>query len=252
MYRIIQLSDCHLYADLNKVGYGGINPYESLQALLSIVQKKRPDMLVLTGDLSNDNTEQSYQHLLDLLSPILNASDIQVRAIPGNHDQTEFLYQCFACPPEYEDIQGWRLHYLNSQHEGTLGYVSAARLQRLKNDIVNSPRQQQLVFVHHHPINTNSWLDKHEWLNREDFLQVLNYLTMPVKVLHGHIHAERETEYLAHSVYACPSTCWQWQLTPEFGINTLRSGFRVVELGANTYWHSYVERLPQSTIIKKQ
>lgn len=244
MYRIIQISDCHLYADISKVGYGDINPHASLQRLLQQVPQLQPDMLVLTGDLSGDYSQQSYQHLLELLRSTALAAEVQIRAVPGNHDNPEYLQQVFADTPEYEDICGCRLHFLNSHYRGGLGLVNADRLERLHRDITTAETLRHLIFVHHHPVDTNSWMDRHEWVNRAEFLQVLRQLSVAVSIFHGHIHHERIVRFLTHTIYACPSTCWQWQLTPEFKVATAAlPGLRVIDAETDGQLRSRVARM---------
>ena len=250
MYRIIQLSDCHLYADISKVGYGDINPYTSLRRLLQQAQQLRPDMLVLTGDLSSDHSLQSYQHMVELLRTTV-AADVQIRVIPGNHDKPEYLEQLFAGTPDYEDIGSCRMHFLNSRYRGALGRVKPARLERLHRDIKTAETLRHLIFVHHHPVDSNSWMDRHEWVNRADFLQVLRQSSVAVSVFHGHIHSERTVRFGTHTIYACPSTCWQWQLTPEFQVATAASpGFRLIDATTDGQLHSRVARLAQWDILK--
>ena len=84
--RIAQVTDCHLPADPRQ-GYRGINPYKKLQSLLQKVKDIKPDLLLASGDLSEDGSRQSYEALRQFLEPL----DVPVLALPGNHDDSELL-----------------------------------------------------------------------------------------------------------------------------------------------------------------
>ena len=66
--RLCQISDCHLFADPSSVGYGDVNPYESLYRVLAQVAHSAPDGVIVTGDISGDDSEQSYAHFLALMT----------------------------------------------------------------------------------------------------------------------------------------------------------------------------------------
>ena len=81
---IIQITDCHLFSEVQKIGYNNINPYQSLQHILSEVTLRRPNVLLVTGDISGDGSGQSYQHFSRLLDE--TGINCQIGIIPGNHD----------------------------------------------------------------------------------------------------------------------------------------------------------------------
>ena len=88
--KIVQISDCHLFADRDKIGYNNINPRLSLKHILTEVHLQQPDVLLITGDISADGSGQSYQHFYNLLREA--KIDCRVGIIPGNHDnQTQLL-----------------------------------------------------------------------------------------------------------------------------------------------------------------
>ena len=244
-FRIVQVSDCHLFSDPEKTSYNDINPYQSLKAVLQSAANESPDLLLLTGDLSGDDTEQSYHHLKQLLSkPYLPN---QIRMLPGNHDLPDTMREMFGndiCRFEgIEEFGNWRFHYLNSHYKGTLGMVSEERLQSLQYDILNEPHMQHIVVVHHHALDTMSWMDKHEWINRSKFLQLMHFLPRPIRVLYGHIHSDVFRSFSGQEYYACPSSCWQWQLSEEFAVSDEHPGYRVIELGDNGEWLTWVNRI---------
>ena len=60
MIRLLHLSDCHLFADVSRSGYGQVNPFSSLKSLLkrafaNKVNHFGVEAIVVTGDISGDN-----------------------------------------------------------------------------------------------------------------------------------------------------------------------------------------------------
>ncbi|MCP4949366.1 MAG: hypothetical protein GY923_17890, partial [Aestuariibacter sp.] len=81
---LIQISDCHLLESPARSGYGDINPLQSLEAVLKTVASLDVDGVLVTGDISGDDSEQSYQHFIQAINQHL--PDIPVKVIAGNHD----------------------------------------------------------------------------------------------------------------------------------------------------------------------
>ncbi|GAB3030963.1 metallophosphoesterase family protein [Bowmanella dokdonensis] len=243
--RLVQITDCHLFADVDTQSHGDINPYQSLKSVLSMAARFAPDRVLLTGDLSSDLSRQSYLHLqgLWLASGVSAPLDI----VPGNHDEPTLFEELFSRHMTWLDepvvMGNWCLHGLNSQHEGTLGRVGEPQLSRLEQHIMRRPDLFHLVAVHHHPKPCNSWLDNHPWTNSEDFLALLERQQGIRLVLHGHVHADLRWQVGQTAILACPSTCWQWQQSEYFSLADETAGLRLLELSADGTFETRVERL---------
>lgn len=243
MPKVIQISDCHLFADPQKLGYGGINPYLCLQELLSQAGAEKPDTVVFTGDLSGDDSAEGYRLLTRMVKDYLNGVD--VRIIPGNHDDLEqmrnVLPENWLWLDRVESKFGRQFIYLNTQYEGTKGNLTDSQLAFLKQklDMQESPA---LIFVHHHPITSESFMDKHHWINRDIFMDVLRNANRPITVLHGHIHHASHKQVASVKVLSCPSTCWQWKMSEEFGVTDELPGYRVININ-NQDFDTHIVRL---------
>lgn len=243
--RLIQLSDCHLFSDTEKTAYNNTNPYQTLRSVLRVVQAEKPDMLLFTGDISGDDSKQSYLHLQQLLAPF---SGLPIRMIPGNHDVPALLSDIFgdnvARLDGFEDLSNthWRVHYLNSHFEGTRGRIEVERLEKLEHDVLTAPAKSHLIAVHHHPLDSINWMDKHDWVNRNQFLQLMYRLPGNMRVLYGHVHHASYRVFCAQHYYSCPSTCWQWAQTNDFGVSDEQPGFRITELSERGGWHTEIKR----------
>ena len=100
---IIQISDCHLPADTGQQ-YRGINPHKNLKRLMRKVKALRPDLILATGDLSEDGSRASYR----LLKRYLKLHDTPVLALPGNHDDAPVRQKGFLAEDAVGTVQAER------------------------------------------------------------------------------------------------------------------------------------------------
>jgi Icc protein len=71
MIKILQLTDTHLLADRQGEMFG-VNTYSAQQDLLVHIKNRitSVDYIFLAGDVSQDMSVESYQHILHLLEPL--------------------------------------------------------------------------------------------------------------------------------------------------------------------------------------
>ena len=95
--RLLQLTDTHLFADPGGILYG-VNTRNSLTAVIAAIKRagERPDAILVTGDLSQDESTTSYQILRDMLAQL----EAPVFVLPGNHDDPAALRARITGPPE--------------------------------------------------------------------------------------------------------------------------------------------------------
>ena len=89
---IAQVTDPHIKAE-GRLAYKKVdtaaNLYHCIHHLLHL--KKRPDLVLMTGDLTDFGRADEYQLLRKLIAPL----DMPVYVIPGNHDERENLREAF-------------------------------------------------------------------------------------------------------------------------------------------------------------
>lgn len=229
--KLIQLSDCHLLENPEREGYGGINPLQSLLAVLNLVATQKPDGIIVTGDISGDDSDASYQFFIDALNQWL--PDVPVKVIAGNHDNNP-LFNLRLAPwlltaDTCWEFGDWCIHGLDTRSTGTLGIINPNQLQQISTQIQQHAEKQHLLALHHHPVATYSWMDKHA-LQGVPLLEAWLAEHPVAALLHGHIHADNLASLAGRPVYGAPSTCWQWALTPEFGLADVAPGFRQFNL----------------------
>ncbi|GGF84961.1 metallophosphoesterase family protein [Alteromonas lipolytica] len=242
--KLVQISDCHLFASAHTLGYGNINPALSLQSVLALALQQQPDGLLFTGDISGDDSAQSYQLFSDILTRC--CPGVPWRVIPGNHDNNPYFDQALGAN-WLQAGQPWRLdgvmvHGLDTRYTGTQGIIVPHQLDAITKAIVSEPEINHVLAIHHHPVATNSWMDNHA-LHGVDALA--RWLTeQPVSlVLHGHIHADTQAELSATPILGVPSSSWQWQLSAEFGLAPSQAGLRLIESDENHRLSSRIIRI---------
>jgi Icc protein len=204
---IAQVTDCHLKADAQQL-YRGINPYENLKMLLNKVKRIKPDLLLASGDLSEDGDRAAYAALQHLFKSL----GIPVLALPGNHDDAEQLAETFPGSPvdsvEVTAHGPWQIIRLNSSLPGkTEGRLSEKVLLELESLLANQPQCPRLIAVHHQPIIVGSpWIDKYRLFDAQRFLQLIDQYPDIKAVVWGHIHQVFETDRNGTAMLGGPSS----------------------------------------------
>lgn len=244
---VAQVSDIHLFADA-KQELLGVPTRNSFQAVLARLQQLQPklDVLLLTGDLSQDQTPESYEQLQNLLSPL----DVPTYWLPGNHDCLPVMQRILTRSPfdvrKSFHLGNWNVLLLNSTVPGCVhGHLSGTSLEWLDWQLQQAGDRPSLVALHHPPFPVNSdWLDNLLLHNPDDLFAVLDRHPQVKLVLLGHVHQEFERERRGVHYLATPSTCIQFKpQSAKFALDTAEPGFRLLRLHADTTWETRVERV---------
>lgn len=187
--RILQITDCHLSADPD-ARYRGEDARANLAALLTRARAFRPDMLLASGDLSEDASPASYR----ALQACLGLVDAPVLSLPGNHDDAALLAECFPgsplATPALSEHGGWQIIRLNSclpdRPEGRLSRRMLRGLERILGAADGKPK---LVALHHQPVAVGSaWIDRYPLLEADAFLRLTDACADVRAVVWGHVH----------------------------------------------------------------
>ncbi|MBF2051687.1 MAG: 3',5'-cyclic-AMP phosphodiesterase [Elainella sp. C42_A2020_010] len=245
--QVVQLSDTHLFADPNRELLG-LSTADSLKTVLDSVRQiqPKPDLLLLTGDLSQDESAKSYERLRDLLEPL----QIPAYWLPGNHDYPPLMAQILVTPFIATDKVfqggGWNFILLNSMATGKVyGELSAASLDWLEQQLQQCPVQPTLIALHHPPCPIGSnWMDQIGLRHPEALFAVLDRYEQVKLVLFGHIHQEFTATRAGVQYLGCPSTCVQFKpQETNFAIDDQRPGFRLLSLYPGGEFTTTVKRV---------
>lgn len=246
--RVVQITDAHLYADTAARSRAGI-PWRQFQQVLSAVVAEKPDIVLFTGDVSQDESAASYALAVQALEQL----PCPWYWLPGNHDQPEFMA---AERPMVDqvDFDSWRILLLNTQVEGKpFGELGSARLAKLAEQL-ESDERPTLIAMHHPPVDVGAvWMDAIGLQDRDAFWQLLSKHPQVKIILFGHVHqAYAEHRRIGEAmidVYGCPAMADQFLPGAEqFAIDEAsRPGYRVIDLaGSDTQeseWQSWIERI---------
>ncbi|CRM64508.1 3',5'-cyclic-AMP phosphodiesterase [Pseudomonas sp. 44 R 15] len=243
---LVQLSDSHLFADAD-VTLLGMNTRDSLQRVIDLVREQQPpvDLVLATGDLSQDGTLASYQQFRDMTAPM----GAPARWLPGNHDETQIMADAAVHSDLLEpvvDVGNWRVTLLDSAVPGSVpGYLQDQQLQLLVQALSEAPNRHHLVCLHHHPVSIGcAWMEPIGLRNPDALFAVLDRFPQVKAVLWGHVHQEIDGERNGVRLLASPSTCIQFAPGSEdFQVSDQAPGYRWLRLHADGRLETGVERV---------
>jgi Icc protein len=229
--RILHLTDLHLHADPEFCLYGTNCRQNLLDVLVHVRAGKHvPELILITGDLTHDETKRGYEQLKSILDPL----QIPTYVLPGNHDIPQLMEQTlnseWISNQQRILLDAWQIIMLNTRIEnsegGSLEESEFAFLQQCLDD---QPDKHMLVCMHHQPVPVGSaWMDTMQVQNSERLLQMLIHYPQVKAILWGHVHQVffRQLEHI--QLIASPATCMQFLPgSHDFAIDTDRGpGYR--------------------------
>lgn len=161
--RILHLTDTHLFADPAARHYDRIDTAAALERVLErladIAADRPVDLVLHTGDASEDASEDSYRRLHAMLDPVAAALGAELLVVMGNHDSSA-AYATVAGPGDHggpwQDrarmlANAWRAVVLDSSVPGAgYGRLDAAQLAWLR-EVLAEPAEHGTVLAIHHP-----------------------------------------------------------------------------------------------------
>jgi 3',5'-cyclic-AMP phosphodiesterase len=244
---VAQITDTHLLAKVEPEVFG-VQTYNSFQSVIERLKalQPQPDILLLTGDLSQDESSESYDRIVEELAPL----NIPSYWLPGNHDNLPIMEQVLQQPPinATKSFQsgGWNFLLLSSLVPGCVhGKISKQSLTWLESQLQQFTNLPTLVALHHPPCLIDSdWMDNINLRNHEEFLAVVDRYPQIKLVVFGHIHQEFATQRQGISYLGSPSTCVQFQpQSKEFTIDKqVQPGFRLLNLFTDGTYNTNIVR----------
>jgi 3',5'-cyclic-AMP phosphodiesterase len=185
---VAHLSDTHLLADPNAQLWG----HSTTRSMAAVIEALPPrvDVMVVTGDVAEDGTNEAYKRALSL-----TAGHAQRRYfLAGNHDDPKVMRDVFGPAEPLQMVriaQRWTMALVNSQWVGhEAGQVTDETLMRLRDELARV-RTHVVVCLHHPPTspcdNAACGLT-----DNGQFCEVIE--NGPVRlVLSGHVHQHFDT-----------------------------------------------------------
>jgi 3',5'-cyclic-AMP phosphodiesterase len=247
--RMIQISDIHLFADKD-TALLGVKTQESFTAVIDLLQSEAGaiDLILLSGDLSQDGSDAAYSRIANLLKTF----NVPIYYVPGNHDNTEVMSLIFTRETisngNHIIFKNWHIILLNSRIPGKVeGVLDQSQLNYLQDCLQKYPKHHAIVVLHHQPVPVGSkWLDNLGLKNADDFWQLISHYHNVNTILFGHVHQAFEQEVHGVKCYSAPATCIQFKRKQDhFGLEKLPPGYRWVHLHEDGRLETGVQRVAE-------
>lgn len=206
---IAQLTDLHVRPRglaANRVSETNAFTERAFRAVTAF--NPRPDVVLLTGDLTECGREAEYAMLTDLIRRHL---PMPVFVIPGNHDRRDHLRQALEHLPgvtadatyvQYavEDFPV-RLVMLDTVVSGAgHGELRPEQLQWLDRTLAQAPDKPTMIAMHHPPFVCGiAHMDRIRLLNAAAFQEVIKRHKQVARIVCGHHHRPIVTQ-CAHAI----------------------------------------------------
>ena len=247
--RILQITACHLGRDADE-SLLGLKTADSLVDVLErAAEQEDPfDLVLCSGDISNDGTADSYDRFIQLVRQHMPATPLAW--LPGNHDDPAGMRTIRSAVPrsDFLSIGDWNIILLNSrvpfEERGELPQGELQRLERLLEADATSPT---LIFLHHQLVPVGSaWIDQYVVSNAADFFAITDQFDNIRAVSWGHVHQEFYRVRNGVDLLASPSTCVQFKpLSDDFTVDSAMPGYRAYELHSNGVYTTHVDRVTE-------
>ena len=205
--RIIQISDCHVSADPD-ARYRSQNADANFRKILQRAIQWKPDLVLLSGDVSEDGSQESYERISGLLA----GTGVPLLALPGNHDDLELMSQYFQRGPwdgpYVMEWKNWQLVLLDSTEPGLIsGGFSTSCLQQIHVRLQNRGQGHTFVALHHQPIPVGAvWIDRYMLESPGEFFEVIDQSPLVRCISWGHVHHDFQTQRKGAVLVGAPST----------------------------------------------
>lgn len=245
--RVVQITDCHLFSGRDG-RLLGLNTEDSLSLVLDRVAREQAhiDLILATGDLSQDGSPEGYRRFQQHLSRFAAPS----YWLQGNHDLNAPMINALGgrshLSPCVITQGGWHIIMLNSSVEHEVpGYFQPAELDFLRQALMASRAAHVMICLHHHPLPMGcAWLDTQVVRNAADFWQVVDAFSHVRAIVWGHVHQESAQERRGVQLYSTPSTCVQFKpLSADFAVDERAPGYRWFDLHGDGRIETAVSRV---------
>jgi len=216
---------------------------------LNILNPK-PDVVLLTGDATDEGEAEAYSHLKEILEPL----SIPLYIIPGNHDNREEMRAAFqhkSYMPEESFIQyviddyPVRLIALDTLVPGeTWGLICRERVDWLEHTLQKNREKPTLIFMHHPLIKAeHKVMDYVKCFTPDGFEDLLRSFPNIVGIVAGHNHRPSMALFGGTLCFVAPSVAPQFHLFekeegshwsaidlahPSFTLHKWTGGFRLL------------------------
>lgn len=235
---ILQLSDTHLFgADASgatRLHYGIVDTTAALRRVLdSAAGISSLDLVVASGDVSDDGSQDSYRTLSELLGPWAAGRGAAVIYAMGNHDRRDGFEAVLGAREQVSTVRGFRIVTLDTSVPGAgYGELDDSQLDRLQAILATPAEHGTVLVLHHPPVPAITPLLAALELQKPQALQAICAAGDVRVVLCGHYHHAMATTFGRVDVLVAPAVANCTDVRPVAGHETARigSGFALIEV----------------------
>ena len=214
---IAQISDMHIVENNNTNNINNRQLEKTIEKINDF--KPKIDLVVATGDLTDNGLFNEYKILKNILS--LSIPDVFV--IPGNHDNREnilrtFPYQKYLHNKKFFcyslDHLPVILIFLDTLKEGKPeGEICIDRISWLSKKLLEHKNKPVIIFLHHPPFDTGIWwMDAIGLKGRKKLKNLIEKFDNIEAVFAGHVHRPIQKKWARTLGQIAPSTAHQIEL----------------------------------------
>ncbi len=218
---IVHISDLH-FLRKGVLSFGKVDTHAHLERCIEAIHafEPAPDIVLITGDLTNDGDLQTYRALSARLDELCQP----YYPIPGNHDDRELIRAAFPAinqlspaGPLHYAIEDWpvRILALDSSVDGKpYGRLGEAQLDWLSRTLVADRNKPTLVMLHHPPFKTGiGHMDWSMLRDGEALGAIVQGHPQVERILCGHVHRAIQTRFAGTIAQIPPGIAHQVKLT---------------------------------------
>ncbi len=210
---LAQISDTHVRAD------DGGAAARQLSRAMALAQEYKADLILLTGDLVNDERAEEYA----VLAKTIADPPAPLYVLPGNHDDRALIREMLPAHG-YLPREGFlsyaidqfavRIVVIDQIVPGeTHGLITAAGAEWLDRTLAAAPEKPTIVALHHPPFLTHDLLFDNIGLRDADlFAGVITRHRQVTRIICGHHHRAAFGQVAHAPVIVAPSTSWTYGL----------------------------------------
>jgi 3',5'-cyclic-AMP phosphodiesterase len=211
---IAHLSDPHLCSP-GTLYQTVLDSNARFEAALDQVHSLSPDLVILSGDLTEHGTPDEYA----LAQTFLSRLSAPILAIPGNHDDREAFRQGLAglsglIPLSLEGplhgvaegpvrVVGLDVTVPGDHH----GQIDAIHAEWLEATLAAAPATPTLLMLHQPPFDTGmGFIDAYRCFGENQLVRVLTRHPQVIRLLAGHVHRFSLTSFANRIALTAPTT----------------------------------------------
>jgi len=217
--RVVQLSDLHISSSPG--GYEWRDTSQSFEAVTEHVMGTPPDMIVVTGDITDGGRPDEYE----LAGNALAALGVPVYCLPGNHDSVDSLHAHLPRPGVVVQatmrVGAWQFLFADSNAGGTdfdaehgwidtpdriheaKGGLTDHEFSWLKRQLSASSAEHAMLWLHHPPGSVPYF---EQPVYDEQICRLVEGSESLRAVAAGHAHTGTTAEIAGIPSHLCPST----------------------------------------------